>query len=184
MDVAINCSYNEFNRLSIYYEGTKENPTDEERIRYEYNDRDEVTKITYPNNAKSIKSVLYEYDNKARISRIKVITSSDTTVKTVREYTYSPKGNVATMKDYTGFDTGSGKYILRTYEHDKFDRVTKMSYANNDNLNTPVEEYNYTYDKNGNILIEDICNNYIKNKLIDKLEEYTYDSLGDWLMLR
>ena len=170
--------YDEFDRLSSYYEGTKETPTDNEKVRYEYDDKDQIVKIDYPNAAKNIKSVLYEYDNRARISRIKAITSSDNTAKTVREYTYTPKGNVATMKDYTGFDTGSGKYILRTYEYDKFDRVTKMSYANNDNLNTPVEEYNYTYDKNGNILIEDIYNNYIKNKPIDELKEYTYDTLG------
>ena len=178
MNIATNCIYNEFNHLSTYYEGTKETPSDNEKVRYEYNDKDQVVKIDYPEAAKNIKAVLYEYNNKMRVSRIKAITSSDTMAKTVREYTYSPKGNIATMKDFTGFDTGSGKYILRTYEYDKFDRVIKMSYANNDNLTTPVEEYNYTYDKNNNILTEDIKNNYVSNNSIDELKEYTYDSLG------
>ena len=169
-------TYDEFNRLSTYYEGKKENPTDEERISYEYNDRDDISKVIYPNNL-GIKSVLYEYDSKYRLTQIRATTDKNSTPKVVRMYTYSPKGNVKTIKDYAGFNYSNNKYILKTYTYDKFDRVTNMNYKNSDDLKTIVEEYNYTYDKNGNILTEDIYNNYIESQPINELKEYTYDNL-------
>ncbi|WP_290773297.1 DNRLRE domain-containing protein [Anaerofustis sp.] len=170
--------YDERNRLISCYEGEKENPLDNEKILYTYNDKDEIVKIIYPNAEKGIKEVIYEYNKYGQVINIKAVTTSDNKEKLISEYTYNPKGTIKNVKDYTGFDVGNDNYILKTYEYDKFDRITNIKYVNSDNLEKIREEYKFTYDKNGNILTEEIYNDYIIDNKIHKLKLYSYDELG------
>ncbi|MCR2033420.1 DNRLRE domain-containing protein [Anaerofustis stercorihominis] len=173
-------SYDGRNRLVSSYEGEKETPSENERLRYSYNDKNELIKVTYPNLEAGTKEVIYEYSENGKVMNIKAVTSSSSAEKLVRQYTYSPKGNVENIKDYTGFDAGNDNYILRSYEYDLFDRVTHIKYANGDDLTNAKEEYKFTYDKNGNILTEEIFNDYLTevgNK-IHAVKSYTYDELG------
>lgn len=127
---------------------------------------------------KGIKEVIYEYNKYGQVVKIKAVTTSDNKEKLVSEYTYYPKGTIKNVKNYTGFDVGNDNYILKTYEYDKFDRITNIKYVNSDNLEKIREEYKFTYDKNGNILTEEIYNDYIIDNKIHNLKSYSYDELG------
>ena len=173
-------AYDGRNRLVSSYEGEKETPSENERLRYSYNDKNELIKVTYPNFETGTKEVIYEYNENGKVMNIKAVTSSSQGEKLIRQYTYSPKGNVENIKDYTGFDAGNDNYILRSYEYDLFDRVTHIKYANSDDPEKSKEEYKFTYDKNGNILTEEIYNDYLTEAQdkIHVVKNYTYDELG------
>ena len=99
---------------------------------------------------------------------VKVQDGSEVKTNLLRDYTYYNDGKVEYIIDYPDFLNGGTKYILKKYEYDVFDRVEHIKYAKESDPDTIFEAYDYTYDKDSNILIEKLYKNYSSS--IEKLD--------------
>ena len=94
-------------------------------------------------------------------------------------YRVLKKGKVESIIDYPDFLNGGTKYILKKYEYDVFNRVEHIKYAKESDPDTIFEAYDYTYDKDSNILTEKLYKNYLSSiDKLDTLKEYIYDPMG------
>ncbi|MGL4484266.1 MAG: hypothetical protein ACRCUS_04890, partial [Anaerovoracaceae bacterium] len=125
--------------------------------------------------------------------------------KKLREYSYDNSGKVTAIKDYRNFATKkelkkvkkSKKkkrlkkqkkpvdiYSLTTFSYDKFERLTMQTVKDSPpagrtgkNLKLIKERYSATYDKNSNILVENIYSAQSLGKQ-NISREYSYDKAG------
>ena len=82
-------------------------------------------------------------------------------------------------KDYKNLLKDSDQAVQKVYTYDSFDRVKEMIYTDLE-TGKVMESYQYSYDKNSNIIEKTAVNNYPKEDA-DKVNEtkvYTYDTLG------
>ncbi|MCI9126489.1 MAG: RHS repeat protein, partial [Eubacterium sp.] len=156
---------------------------DENKLVYKYDIEDKLTEIRYPNaSGDKLKGIEFEYNGYKWLVKIKGIINENGTevIRDIRGYEYYNDSKVKTIKDYRGFLNGGSGHIQKSYEYDRFDRVTKMSYADSSNLNTVLEQYTYGYDRNSNIISETIINNYPakQEEKVNETRTYMYDSLN------
>lgn len=155
----------------------------ENKLVYKYDIEDKLVEIRYPKSANDkLKGIKLEYNSYKWLVNIKGIVDENGTevIRDIRGYEYYNDSKVKTIKEYRGFLNNTGGYIAKSYEYDVFDRVTKMSYADSNNLSNVLEQYTYTYDRNSNIISETIVNNYPTNdaEKVNETRTYTYDSLN------
>ena len=79
---------------------------------------------------------------------------ADGTNNIFRKYFYDAWGRVIETKTRPGFAYGNSCYIAKRYTYTDFGQVESMKYSRSNNPNAPIESFTYTYDKNGQILIE------------------------------
>lgn len=180
--------YDALGRMTGYSEINKtsqpsECEIDENKIVYKYDIEDKLTEIRYPKNkGDKLKGIKFEYNDYKWLVRIRGIVNENGTEVTrdIREYEYYNDSKVKTIKEHRGFLSGASGYIQKSYEYDVFDRVTKMSYADSNNISIVLEQYTYSYDKNSNIISETIINNYPtkQEERVNETRTYTYDSLN------
>lgn len=173
-------------------------------ISYTYDSQDRLTKIRYAQKD-GVTGLNYHYNDYDWLTQIDaVVADGDAENKTVtlRSYTYDQYGKVKSIEDSVEFLQGGKHQIQKNYSYDAFDRVIKMVYldcysnvsanTNNDNDSTESDvngsstennasiekqSYEYTYDKNSNILSKKEKNIYPETE-INKITSYTYDALG------
>lgn len=157
-------------------------PTAEEieahTLTYIYDIDDNLTEIQYPETGSKIESLKFSYNQHKWLTDVRADTGGILDQK-VRDYSYGNDGLLLQIKDYKGVLGGSG-YVQRDYEYDAFERPVLLEYRDSAEPETIKESYAYTYDKNNNILSEQIRNDY-PEKAEDRIQEervYTYDSLG------
>ena len=157
-------------------------PTAEEiearTLTYIYDIDDNLTEIQYPETGSKVKGLKFSYNHHQWLTGIRADTGEILDQK-VRDYSYGNDGLLLQIKDYKGVLGGSG-YVQRDYEYDAFERPVLLEYRDSAEPETIKESYAYTYDKNNNILSEQIRNDY-PEKAEDRIQEervYTYDSLG------
>ncbi|MGL4483644.1 MAG: RHS repeat domain-containing protein, partial [Anaerovoracaceae bacterium] len=170
-------SFAEFNTSSI--------PTDTQiaakRIQYTYTLDDQIAEIIYPSAVTNIQSLKFNYN------QYKWLTSIDAKVggqyKKLRNYEYDNNAKVIEIKDYRSFDQTSlfeSKYSKTSFVYDELERLIEQQTV--DSSSSAVkEQYNLSYDKNGNILREKIYSDYqdnAENGKIDETRVYSYNSLG------
>lgn len=154
----------------------------ESMIKYTYDLDDNITGIEYPNNSQDeLKGITFKYNENKWITEIDGILRGNTSTK-IRAYEYYSDGKIKNMQDFYGFLKGESGYIQRDYTYDVYDRVVSMKYWNSKNPDKILEQYEYTYDKNSNILSthtrlmygNDIQENGISR---DEIRTYKYDKL-------
>ncbi|MFQ9515600.1 MAG: RHS repeat-associated core domain-containing protein [Eubacterium sp.] len=176
--------YDGLNRMVGFSEVNATSQPSEEIINnhkttYVYDIEDKLIKILYPKSSDDeLKGITFTYNNFQWLTGITgIVEQNDAEVtRKIREYQYYNNGLIRIMKDYRGFLKGTEEYIQRTYEYDVFNRVTKMSYSDSSNVNNVLERYQYTYDKNSNIISENILSTYKFNT--SETRTYEYDSLN------
>ena len=156
---------------------------DENKLVYKYDIEDKLTEIRYPKaSGDKLKGIKFEYNGYKWLTKIKGIVNENgaEVTRDIRGYEYYNDSKVKTIKDYRGFLNNGSGYIQKSYEYDRFDRVTKMSYADSSNLGSVLEQYTYSYDKNSNIISETVINNYPakQEEKVNETRTYTYDSLN------
>lgn len=160
------------------YRGDKQELVNEQQ--YEYDEAGRRIKIVYADSQQDVYSLKYEYDEKGWLNSIKVQKKNGEEFL-LRSYVYSDFGKVVEIKDYRTFlKTTEQSYILKKYEYDTFGRVVKIRYYDSKDLNTEKEKYEYTYDKNSNIITEVIQKQYENKNIkpVNEMRTHTYDSMG------
>lgn len=144
---------------------------------YVYDIDDNITQIYYPKSENDkLKGISFKYNKDKWITEIDGILSGNTSTK-IRAYEYYSDGKIKNIKDFSDYLNGDSKYIQRDYEYDVHDRVISMKYFNSKKVDKILEQYNYTYDKNSNILSEHTKLSY-DNNLKDEERSYKYDNLN------
>ena len=102
-----------------------------------------------------------------------------TTEKVLRSYTYDAYGKVKEIKDHRNLLNNSDQAVQKVYTYDSFDRVKEMTYTDLE-TGKVMESYQYSYDKNSNIIEKIAVNNYPKedSDKVNETKSYTYDTLG------
>ena len=147
------------------------------KLKYVYNVDDNIEKIYYPNNQKDkLKGIKFIYNKDKWITGIDALLSDDKTTH-IRQYIYYNSGKIKKIKDYNDFLESSNSYIERNYEYDIFDRVISMKYSLSNNIDEILEEYEYDYDKNSNIIYKHEVFNYENNHKDEEIN-YEYNNLN------
>lgn len=180
--------YDELKRLVGYSEiNNSSQPTEQEinenKLVYRYDIEDKLIEIRYPKSANDMLiGIKLKYNAYKWLTKIVGIIDEDGTEVTrdVRDYEYYNDSKIKTIKEYRGFLNNTSGYIQKSYAYDLFDRVTMMSYVDSSNPSNVIEQYTYSYDKNSNIVRENIVNNYpfAHAEKVNETRIYTYDSLN------
>ena len=174
-------TYDKFGRQTGISEiNSDSEPSQEQKekymIKYTYNVDDDVTKIEYPDTTSDeLKGVTFKYNKDKWIMEIDGILSGNSSTK-IRAYEYYNNGKIKNIKDFYGFLKGGDGYIQRDYMYDVYDRVLSMKYYNSCNPDVILEQYEYAYDKNSNIISSHTKLMYDENKR-DETKLYEYDGL-------
>ena len=151
------------------------------QIRYTYNKDGNLSKVSYPTTKDGIQSLSYIYDENGWLQEIKgeLHSKGQTTEKVLRSYTYDAYGKVKEIKDYRNLLNNSDQAVQKVYTYDSFDRVKEMIYTDLE-TGKVMESYQYSYDKNSNIIEKIAINNYPKedSDKVNETKSYTYDTLG------
>ena len=151
------------------------------QIRYTYNEDGNLSKVSYPTTKDGIQSLSYIYDENGWLQEIKgeLYSKGQTTEKVLRSYTYDAYGKVKEIKDYRNLLKDSDQAVQKVYIYDNFDRVKEMTYTDLE-TEKEMESYQYSYDKNSNIIEKTAVNNYPKedSDKVNETKSYTYDTLG------
>ena len=123
----------------------------------------------------------YIYDENGWLQEIKgeLHSKGQTTEKVLRSYTYDAYGKVKEIKDHRNLLNNSDQAVQKVYTYDSFDRVKEMTYTDLE-TGKVMESYQYSYDKNSNIIEKVAINNYPKedSDKVNETKSYTYDTLG------
>ena len=137
---------------------------------YNYDKEGRVVNVDHPSGS-ALGAVSYEYDDWGNLLTIKDDGA------TVREHTYDGFGRVTAIKDYA--KAGSDSYTLKSYGYDQLGRTISMVYTKDGNKDDVLESYEYSYDKNNNIVSETrISNLPEEGSKINETRTYVYDSYG------
>ena len=151
------------------------------QIRYTYNEDGNLSKVSYPTTKDGIQSLSYIYDENGWLQEIKgeLHSKGQTTEKVLRSYTYDAYGKVKEIKDYRNLLKDSDQAVQKVYIYDNFDRVKEMTYTDLE-TEKEMESYQYSYDKNSNIIEKTAVNNYPKedSDKVNETKSYTYDTFG------
>ena len=151
------------------------------QIRYTYNENGNLSKVSYPTTKDGIQSLSYIYDENGWLQEIKGELHSkwQTTEKVLRSYSYDAYGKVKEIKDYRNRLKNGAQAVQKIYTYDSFDRVKEMIYTDLE-TGKVMESYQYSYDKNSNIIEKIAINNYPKedSDKVNETKSYTYDTLG------
>ena len=151
------------------------------QIRYTYNENGNLSKVSYPTTKDGIQSLSYIYDENGWLQEIKGELHSkwQTTEKVLRSYSYDAYGKVKEIKDYRNRLKNGAQAVQKIYTYDSFDRVKEMIYTDLE-TGKVMESYQYSYDKNSNIIEKIAVNNYPKedSDKVNETKSYTYDTLG------
>ena len=151
------------------------------QIRYTYNENGNLSKVSYPTTKDGIQSLSYIYDENGWLQEIKgeLHSKGQTTEKVLRSYTYDAYGKVKEIKDHRNLLNNSDQAVQKVYTYDSFDRVKEMTYTDLE-TGKVMESYQYSYDKNSNIIEKIAINNYPKedSDKVNETKSYTYDTLG------
>ena len=151
------------------------------QIRYTYNENGNLSKVSYPTTKDGIQSLSYIYDENGWLQEIKgeLHSKGQTTEKVLRSYTYDAYGKVKEIKDHRNLLNNSDQAVQKVYTYDSFDRVKEMTYTDLE-TGKVMESYQYSYDKNSNIIEKIAVNNYPKedSDKVNETKSYTYDTLG------
>ena len=121
------------------------------QIRYIYNEDGNLSKVSYPTTKDGIQSL---------------------------SYTYDAYGKVKAIKDHRNLLNNSDQAVQKVYTYDSFDRVKEMTYTDLE-TGKVMESYQYSYDKNSNIIEKIAVNNYPKEDpdKVNETKSYTYNGL-------
>ena len=121
------------------------------QIRYTYNEDGNLSKVSYPTTKDGIQSL---------------------------SYTYDAYGKVKEIKDHRNLLNNSDQAVQKVYTYDSFDRVKEMTYTDLE-TGKVMESYQYSYDKNSNIIEKIAVNNYPKEDpdKVNETKSYTYNGL-------
>ena len=151
------------------------------QIRYTYNENGNLSKVSYPTTKDGIQSLSYIYDENGWLQEIKgeLHSKGQTTEKVLRSYSYDAYGKVKEIKDYRNRLKNGAQAVQKIYTYDSFDRVKEMIYTDLE-TGKVMESYQYSYDKNSNIIEKIAINNYPKedSDKVNETKSYTYDTLG------
>ena len=111
---------------------------DGRETRYEYDGREDLVRVTYPDSGMTELSYHAEYGFPVRVK-------ADTGV--VTEYAYDGKGNMTEVRNGAGLEE---EQRLR-YGYDKHGQLTEMSVSGKDG--EVLETTRFTYDEWGNVLM-------------------------------
>lgn len=156
-----------------------EAPTEEQkekgRITYTYNGEDQLVSITYPESDDKEKGLRFLYNEDGWLT--KILIRYRLLEEPLREYSYREDGTISSMKDYTG---SGNTYLLKAYEYDTHNRVVGLQVTKDGKEDNVLESYQYAYDKNGNIIKEELVNNTGKEETdwVRETRQHTYDTLG------
>ena len=176
--------YDSLGRISAKAESNSE-MTDAEKsakaVSYTYNLRGEVTGTGYGSSltniaAGEISGTRYEYNSYGQITGVYV--RKGTSEYKVKEYSYTPSGNVMQVKDFYNYTSGTGWYIALSYSYDAYGRVTAMVYE--DSNGAVIEKHEYAYSRNGQVVKETNLNNVSVNP-VNETRSYAYDYMGNLL---
>ena len=176
--------YDSLGRISAKAESNSE-MTDAEKaakaVSYTYNLRGEVTGTGYGSSltniaAGEISGTRYEYNSYGQLTGVYV--RKGTSEYKVKEYSYTPSGNVMQVKDFYNYTSGTGQYIALSYSYDAYGRVTAMVYT--DNNGAVIEKHEYAYNRNGQVVKETNLNNVSVNP-VNETRSYAYDYMGNLL---
>lgn len=159
-------------------------PTEEKKneaaVRFSYDEDGRLTEIRYPKAENHVVSLQYQYDEKGWIEAV-YAGMDDGAKNLLRSYLYTPDGKVSEIRDYPNFAAGGTEnYIRKSYVYDGLNRVTGIEYRDS-TPDAPVREsYQYTYDKNSNILTERIFQGYFEAEgaQVQENRSHVYDALG------
>ena len=176
--------YDSLGRISAKAESNSE-MTDAEKsakaVSYTYNLRGEVTGTGYGSSltniaAGEISGTRYEYNSYGQLTGVYV--RKGTSEYKVKEYSYTPSGNVMQVKDFYNYTSGTGQYIALSYSYDAYGRVTAMVYE--DSNGAVIEKHEYAYNRNGQVVKETNLNNVSVNP-VNETRSYAYDYMGNLL---
>ena len=176
--------YDSLGRISAKAESNSE-MTDAEKsakaVSYTYNLRGEVTGTGYGSSltniaAGEISGTRYEYNSYGQLTGVYV--RKGTSEYKVKEYSYTPSGNVMQVKDFYNYTSGTGQYIALSYSYDAYGRVTAMVYE--DSNGAVIEKHEYAYNRNGHVVKETNLNNVSVNP-VNETRSYAYDYMGNLL---
>ena len=176
--------YDSLGRISAKAESNSE-MTDAEKsakaVSYTYNLRGEVTGTGYGSSltniaAGEISGTRYEYNSYGQLTGVYV--RKGTSEYKVKEYSYTPSGNVMQIKDFYNYTSRTGQYIALSYSYDAYGRVTAMVYT--DNNGAVIEKHEYAYNRNGQVVKETNLNNVSVNP-VNETRSYAYDYMGNLL---
>ncbi len=181
-------TYDELKRLTGYAEldGPAE-PTEDEiaaaTITYHYDINDNLIKVEYPDTGSKIEGLNFTYNDYNWIEKITADTGG-LVKKDVRDYAYSDDGKIHKIKDYRDILNGGNEYIEREYSYDEFERVIGITYRDSSDPDVVKESYTYTYDKNNNIISEEIFNNYpaADADKVHEIRTHEYNDIGQLIL--
>ena len=147
-------SYDGFSRLTkVDFSGGDNNT-----VKYEYNDNNSITGLTYPSGNK----VKYEYDKLNRMTKV-----TDWKGNTVT-YTYRKDSKLSRVDYSNGMST--------VYQYDNVGRlIDKTTTLSN---GTVIAGYAFELDKVGNILSQEFTEPYDSAPLDDESVAYTYNDMN------
>ena len=138
-------------------------------IEYPYDSEGRLISKEYPTNT-GLGTVSYEYDIYGKC--IKVL--KDNAI--VREYIYDDLDRISKIKDHR--EAGETSAFTTSYTYDIHSRVTSMETV--DGNEAVLESFEYTYDKNDQILSRTHVNDLLEEgQIINETRVYTYDDHGN-----
>ena len=148
----LNLSYDGFSRLTkVDFSGGDNNT-----VKYEYNDNNSITALTYPSGNK----VRYEYDKLNRMTKV-----TDWKGNTVT-YTYRKDSKLSRVDYSNGMST--------VYQYDNVGRLIDKTTTLSDG--TVIAGYSFELDKVGNIVSQEFTEPYDAAPLDDESVAYTYNN--------
>ena len=148
----LNLSYDGFSRLTkVDFSGGDNNT-----VKYEYNDNNSITALTYPSGNK----VRYEYDKLNRMTKV-----TDWKGNTVT-YTYRKDSKLSRVDYSNGMST--------VYQYDNVGRLIDKTTTLSDG--TVIAGYSFELDKVGNIVSQEFTEPYDSAPLDDESVAYTYNN--------
>ncbi len=168
--------YNDLGELTA--EGHINNPaneslTDEEieacLTRCAYNSKGNLVQKNYPSDSTGIIAEFYEYNDKNQLTDIKANIKGHNSTVTLATYTYTSRGMLESVTEALSPTDVNSEKIIKRYGYNELDLVTGISYEKASDKKV-FESYDYTYDKNLNIISETVTGDKTEEK------EYTYNS--------
>lgn len=172
--------YDDMDQLIQYSEYVDGDSAPSNEIVFTYDDAGRRTSVSYGVPQNHIKSLRYEYDPYGRLLAIYGENEGKES-GLIRSYTYTAEGNVGEIKTFRGvIMNGTGNYISAQYEYDSIGRVISIQYTDSADPENILEKYEYSYDKNSDIISERIEQNFIGDaqKYVNEVRTHTYDALG------
>lgn len=173
--------YDSFQRLITYTEVTGTDSSgrkQKNQISYAYDTSDRLVEVSYQE-ADGITGMKYGYNAHGWLTRV-TVKRADGEEVVLRKYAYDSHGKVSSIVDTLDYLGAAEHTVQKAYDYDQYDRATAITVTDGKTRQV-VQDYRYTYDRNGNIIKKTEKSGYAE-PVVDRVTKYRYNKLGELIV--